>query len=211
VLVVAGTALYVGLAIVGMGGFAAFFSHRSLVVLTTVFFVLAIVALFAGGNLSPGIREARANRWVLWVFSLVGLIDAYVPAWCDRHAVWTLDGETIRWLGVAIVAIGGTLRIAPVAVLGNRFSGLAAIQPNHTLVTTGLYGTIRHPSYLGLLLSAVGWGLAFRSLIGVLLGLLMIVPIVARMNAEEALLRSYFGEPYDAYRAKTWRLIPGVY
>jgi protein-S-isoprenylcysteine O-methyltransferase Ste14 len=34
---------------------------------------------------------------------------------------------------------------------------------------------------------------------------------VARINAEERLLRSQFGEEYDAYRARTSRLIPGIY
>ena len=66
-------------------------------------------------------------------------------------------------------AAGGALRIWPVFVLGRRFSGLVAIQPGHTLVTSGVYGFIRHPSYLGLLVNALGWGLAFRSGVGVLL------------------------------------------
>ena len=39
----------------------------------------------------------------------------------------------------------------------------------------------------------------------------MIVPLVARMRAEENLLRSQFGDAYEAYRARTSRLIPGVY
>jgi len=58
-------------------------------------------------------------------------------------------------------------------VLGRRFSGLVAIQRGHTLVTSGIYGVIRHPSYLGLLVSSLGWGLAFRSEFGVLLAALL--------------------------------------
>jgi protein-S-isoprenylcysteine O-methyltransferase Ste14 len=103
------------------------------------------------------------------------------------------------------------LRLAPVFVLGDRFSGLVAIQPGHALVTSGLYGVIRHPSYLGLLLSSFGWGLAFRSGVGVLLAVLLIAPVVARIRSEEALLRAQFGEQYDAYRARTSRLVPGLY
>jgi protein-S-isoprenylcysteine O-methyltransferase Ste14 len=74
-----------------------------------------------------------------------------------------------------------------------------------------LYGVIRHPSYLGLLVNALGWALAFRSGVGVLLAALMVLPLLARMNSEEALLRSQFGAEYDAYRQHTWRLAPGVY
>jgi protein-S-isoprenylcysteine O-methyltransferase Ste14 len=36
-------------------------------------------------------------------------------------------------------------------------------------------------------------------------------PLVARIRAEERLLRTQFGEEYDGYRARTSRLIPGVY
>jgi len=102
-------------------------------------------------------------------------------------------------------------RLWPVFVLGRRFSGLVAIQPGHTLVTSGVYGVIRHPSYLGLLLNALGWGLAFRSGVGVLLTALIVVPVLARIRAEEQLLRTQFGGEYNAYCARTSRLIPGLY
>jgi hypothetical protein len=54
--------------------------------------------------------------------------------------LWTIDGDAIRWLGVALFVAGGALRICPVIVLGDRFSGLVTIQPGHALVTGGIYG-----------------------------------------------------------------------
>jgi protein-S-isoprenylcysteine O-methyltransferase Ste14 len=51
----------------------------------------------------------------------------------------------------------------------------------------------------------------FRSAIGVLVSLLLIPPLVARMNSEEALLESEFGERYADYRRRTWRLLPFLY
>jgi protein-S-isoprenylcysteine O-methyltransferase Ste14 len=211
IVVTVSTAAFLGLAVLGRGGFAAFFSHPALIVLTVVTFALSAVAVFAGGNLSPGVREDRSNRWVIVAFGSIGLLDAYLPAWTDRNELWTLDGEAIRWLGVTLFAVGGALRIWPVFVLGDRFSGLVAIQTEYTLVTTGVYGVIRHPSYLGLLVNSLGWGLAFRSGIGVLLTALTIVPLVARIRAEERLLRTQFGAEYDAYCTRTSRLVPGVY
>jgi protein-S-isoprenylcysteine O-methyltransferase Ste14 len=115
------------------------------------------------------------------------------------------------WLGVVLFAAGGALRIWPVFVLGRRFSGLVAIQPGHSLVTTGAYGVIRHPSYLGLLVNSLGWALAFRSGVGMLLTGLLIPPLLARIRAEEKLLRAHFGSAYDAYCSRTSRLIPGLY
>lgn len=101
------------------------------------------------------------------------------------------------------------LRLWPVFILG--LSGLVAIQREHTLVTTGIYSRIRNPSYLGLLVSTLGWALAFRSGVGVVLTALMIPPLVARMRSEEKLLSAHFGGEYEAYCARTSRLIPGVY
>jgi len=176
-----------------------------------VLIALCAAALAAGGNLSPGVREDTSNRWVIGVFGVITLLLVFLPPWSDRKGIWIIDGDAIRWLGVALFAVGGALRLWPVFVLGDRFSGLVAIQPGHRLVTSGVYGVIRHPSYLGLLISSLGWGLAFRSWIGVLLAALLVPPLLARINAEERLLRSQFGDEYDAYRARTSRLIPGLY
>jgi protein-S-isoprenylcysteine O-methyltransferase Ste14 len=206
-----GACAYTGLAILGWGGFWPFFSHPALIALVVVLFALSAVSFFAGGNLSPGIREARSNRWVIAVFVVIGFLNAYLVAYTDRKELWTIDGDTIRWLGVVLFAAGGALRIWPVFVLGQRFSGLVAIQPGHTLVTSGVYAVVRHPSYLGLLINSLGWSLAFRSGIGVLLTLLLVLPLLARINAEEKLLHSHFGNQYNAYHSHTWRLIPGIY
>jgi Phospholipid methyltransferase len=62
---------------------------------------------------------------------------------------------------------------------------------------------IRHPSYLGLLVNSLGWALVFRSGVGVLLTALLIPPLFARIRAEEALLRTQFGDEYDAYCSRT--------
>ena len=186
------TLAYLGLAILGWGGFAAFFSHPALIALAIMLFALSGVALFSGGNLSPGVREDRANRWVIVAFGLIGLLAAYLLAYTDRKGFWTLDGDAIRWLGVILFVAGGALRIWPVFVLGHRFSGLVAIQPGHKLVTSGVYRVIRHPSYLGLLVNSLGWALAFRSGVGVLFTVLLIPPLLARIRAEERLLRTEF-------------------
>jgi protein-S-isoprenylcysteine O-methyltransferase Ste14 len=208
---VAGVVVYVGLAIVGWGGIDPFFANPARTVLVIVTAALVVAALFTSGNLSSGEREDRSNRWIIGALGLIGLLSAWLPAYTDRKEFWTLDGDVVRWIGVALYAAGGVLRIWPVFVLGRRFSGLVAIQPGHTLVTDGIYSVIRNPSYLGLLVLSLGWALAFRSGVGVLLAALNIPPLVARMNSEERLLRSQFDQEYEAYRARTWRLIPGLY
>jgi protein-S-isoprenylcysteine O-methyltransferase Ste14 len=206
-----GVVAFLGLAILGWGGFDAFFANPARIALVVATAALVIAALFTSGNLSTGEREDRSNRWVIGALGLIGLLSAWLPAYTDRKEFLVLDGDVVRWLGVALYAGGGALRIWPVFVLGRRFSGLVAIQPGHTLVTDGIYSYIRNPSYLGLLVLSLGWALAFRSGLGVLLAALNIPPLVARMNSEERLLHAQFGQEYEAYRARTWRLLPGVY
>jgi protein-S-isoprenylcysteine O-methyltransferase Ste14 len=199
---------YLGLAIWGAGGFAAFFSEPARIALTVVVFTLGVAALFSQGHLGAGEREDRGNRWVIAVFGVVGLLLGYLPAYTERVGFWVIDGDAVRWLGVVLAAAGGALRIWPVYVLGRRFSGLVAIQAGHRLVTDGVYGVVRHPSYLGLLINALGWALAFRSGAGVLLTVFNVPPLLARISAEEALLRAHFGSDYEAYCRRTPRLIP---
>lgn len=210
-LVVVGVVVFFFPAVLVEGGVAAFFSIPPLAVLAIVSLIMFVAALFAGGNISTGVQEDRSNRWVLVPFTLIGVLAAFVPAWCDRHNFLTFGGEAVRWFGVIVYSIGGVLRLYPVFVLGNRFSGLVAIQSGHTLVTDGVYSVIRHPSYLGLIAIMFGWGLAFRSWAGVALAVLMVPILVARISAEETLLHEHFGAEYDAYRARTSRLIPGIY
>jgi protein-S-isoprenylcysteine O-methyltransferase Ste14 len=200
-----------GLAVLGWGGFGPFFSHPPFVAAVALTLVMSVVALFSGGNLSPGEREDRGNRWVLAAFSVLAILLAFFSAYTDRYDFWTIDGDAVRWTGVALLVVGSILRLWPVFVLGRRFSGLVAIQRDHQLVTTGIYRFVRNPSYLGLLVGSLGWALIFRSSIGILIAALFLIPLMARIRSEERLLSEHFGAEYESYRARTWRLIPGVY
>jgi protein-S-isoprenylcysteine O-methyltransferase Ste14 len=203
--------VYLGLAIWGWGGWSAFMAHPARAGAVVVTLLATIAAMFTSGNISSGRREDTRNRWIFVPFLIVGFLLAWLPPYTDRNEIGTIDGDTTRYLGLALYIAGCILRLAPVFVLGRRFSGLVAIQEGHALKTDGLYRVIRHPSYLGLLILLLGWALVFRSAAGVLVSLLLIPPLVARMNSEEALLESEFGEPYAAYRRRTWRLLPFLY
>src|SRR5216683_485801 len=115
-----GVLVYLGLAILGWGGFDAFFANPARTALVIVTAALVVAALFTSGNLSSGEREDRSNRWVISALGLIGLLSAWLPAYTDRKEFWTLDGDGVRWIGVALYAGGGTLRFWPVFVLGRR-------------------------------------------------------------------------------------------
>jgi protein-S-isoprenylcysteine O-methyltransferase Ste14 len=174
-------------------------------------FVVTLVALASPVNFSSGTREDLADRRIFAPLVLGSLLLFWLLPYLDRRDRWTLDGDAVRYLGVVLLAVGGVLRIWPMFMLGRRFSGLVAIQPGHELVTRGPYRYVRHPSYLGALLGLVGWVLLFRSGVGLLAVVLGVRLLVTRIESEEALLGSQFGSAYEAYRRRTWRLLPGIY
>jgi protein-S-isoprenylcysteine O-methyltransferase Ste14 len=62
-----------------------------------------------------------------------------------------------------------------------------------------------------MLLYMVGFVLVFRCWLGLLLVAAMLAVLVARIDAEEALLEAEFGEEYASNRRRAWRLVPWVY
>ena len=210
-----GSIVYVGieftLAALAWGGFGSFFRHPQFKALIVLTIVMVAVSFTSEISVSSGVKEDRGNRWVIGALSILGLALAFFPAWTDRLGFFVCGGETLRWIGIAVFTIGGALRLYPVFVLGRRFSPLVAIQEGHTLVTTGIYGRVRNPSYLGLLVNMLGWSLTFRSGVGVIICVLTLLVLVVRINSEERLLHEHFGAEYEAYRARTRRLIPWVY
>jgi protein-S-isoprenylcysteine O-methyltransferase Ste14 len=139
------------------------------------------------------------------------LVYAWMVPYLDHRDVWVVDGDAARWLGVAVLAVGGVLRVWPMFVLGRFFSGLVAIQPHHELVTHGPYRFVRHPSYLGMLLGFAGWALVFRSALGLAVVPFAVWFVLQRIAAEEHWLISHFGAAYEEYRSRTACLVPGLY
>lgn len=176
-----------------------------------VIVLLTLPVFFTAANFSRGKRDDTRSNWIFGPAILITIAISCLPAYTDRRDILTIDGDATRYLGLALLVVGGVLRVWPIFVLGNRFSGRVAIQEGHRLETTGFYRYIRHPSYLGVILGTAGWVLVFRSGIGLLLVLLFVLLLIFRIPAEEALLKSEFGDEYDSYRRRTWRLLPFIY
>ena len=210
------TAAFFGLSLaafaLGRGDWVAFFQSPARVGAVVVSLVLSAAVVFSGfGGMNPGKKEDRRNRWIFAPFMVLSLGMAVLPAYLDGGNLWTADEIVTPYVGLALLTFGGVLRIAAVFVLGRRFTGLVAIQEGHRLQTGGLYRLIRHPSYAGMLLYMAGYVLVFRCWLGLLLVAGTLAVLVARMDAEEALLEGEFGEEYALYRRRTWRLVPWVY
>lgn len=84
------------------------------------------------------------------------------------------------------------------------------IKKGHTLTTSGIYGWIRHPIYLAVILSVLGVELQTRSLLVVLLTSLTFLVLYQQGKMEELLLTKQFGEKYTRYMRKTAMFIPHI-
>jgi protein-S-isoprenylcysteine O-methyltransferase Ste14 len=121
-----------------------------------------------------------------------------------------------RWavfvLGLSMMAAGIGVRQWSVSLLGEFFTTDVRVHRGQTVVDSGPYRWVRHPSYTGLLLTLAGIGLALGNWAALLA--LVVVPVgglVVRIRVEERALLDGLGEPYRRFAAKRARLIPRVW
>ena len=127
----------------------------------------------------------------------------------DRRSLLVLHACITVGYSVAFAAGGLWIRRSAMATLAAYFTYPVEIQADHRLVEEGLYRRIRHPGYLGQVLVFLGIGLALANWLSIV-GLL--VPVMVgfawRIHVEETSLRARFGDPFDDYCRRSWRLIP---
>ncbi len=98
-------------------------------------------------------------------------------------------------------------------MLGRYFTTSVAVAPEQTVIEAGPYRLIRHPSYTGLLMILLGFGLSLTnnwlSLL-VMMGCALI-GLSYRIQVEERVLQEHLGQRYQEYMRRTKRLIPFVF
>jgi protein-S-isoprenylcysteine O-methyltransferase len=109
--------------------------------------------------------------------------------------------------------LGGiSLRAWSSQVLGEFYTRTLRTVEQHRLVREGPYRVLRHPGYLGSVLMWTGAGLATSNWLAlVLIVSVMLAAYCFRIGAEERMLLGMFGEEYQEYRRKTWKLIPFLF
>ena len=202
---------FFGLAAVAWGSWGGLIAHPARAAGLGLIGLAALASLGSGIHLGGCAQPDAIGRWRLIPLALLSLAIAWIPPYADQRGLMTLGGDPARWVGLAGLALGAVLRVAPMFVLGDRFTWPLATQRDHVLLTTGLYRCIRHPSYAGAWLGAIGWALLFRSGLGLVLAALLFPLFNPIVTAEERSLRAEFGEAYASYQRRTWRLVPYLY
>ena len=186
-----------------------------------VFRTILIVtsALWVAGEMALGFmtRAKRLGRKssdrgtlaILWVTIFTAIALAGFLTFTGRGLVYF--PAAVAWLGLGFVVAGLAVRGWAVATLGPSFTSQVAAAPGQRVVARGPFRFIRHPSYAGSLVSFLGLGLAFGSVVAVVV---IFVPItlafLRRIAVEERFLKVEMGEEYEAYCRRTKRLVPGI-
>jgi protein-S-isoprenylcysteine O-methyltransferase Ste14 len=121
-------------------------------------------------------------------------------------------GNAIGWVGIVVMLSGLALRVWANRILGQFYTSTLRVTDRQRIVQQGPYKILRHPGYSGMLLMWGGAGLASANWIATAVIILMMVSSYRyRIISEEAMLLAKFGEEYQAYSARTWKLLPFIY
>ena len=159
---------------------------------------------------SGNVRDRGTLRllWIVIATSVAGCI------WVGKTHPHNISGGE-PWLNVGSIFVlicGLALRWAAIISLGKSFSSNVAIHSTQTVLKTGLYRWMRHPSYTGLLVVFVAIGLHTCNWVSLAIVFLPTTGVLLyRIHVEEIALREHFGREYIEYCENTSRLVPGVY
>lgn len=146
----------------------------------------------------------RGEGWVVGQLLLSVLVALAPPS-------RSMAGEVLlRPLGAVLMALGVGLAFLSGSDLGRNLTPFPKPIEEGELVQSGVYGYVRHPIYLSLLLAAFGWALWRRSALGLLLSVLLLLFLDAKARHEEHWLREQYPD-YEAYQARVKKLIPWLY
>jgi len=164
---------------------------------------IAFLVLLAATVVLRTRPTGKARGFEPRVSALAGTFIVYAFALFPRREL-PLAGEIAA---TCLTLIGSAASVFVLSQLGRSFSIMAEAR---RLVTTGVYGFVRHPLYLAEELATIGIFIQFASPGTTLLLAAQIAFQLRRMHNEEAVLGETFPE-YAAYREKTARLLPGIY
>lgn len=156
--------------------------------------------------------QSKITSWVIGISFFTNLLAPILESRYKLEATLPLV-QWWNWVGLLLFAAGSGLRLWTIYQAGAALLPHVKVEPKHKLVTSGPFAHVRHPSYLGLLISYLGIAILFKSTIGTIALVVLVIPaMVWRIMKEEQLLAGRLGETWKKYQAQTpARLIPKVW
>jgi protein-S-isoprenylcysteine O-methyltransferase Ste14 len=154
--------------------------------------------------------ETRPAQRIVMSATVLLVIAALVVSALDHRFGWS---AVPLWLIVAgdVLVVGGLVLSQLVVVQNSYAAATITVEADQPLVSTGLYGVVRHPMYLGALIMMFGMPPALDSLWGLVVVAVALPVLAARILDEEKMLRQELpGYPEYASRVRK-RLVPGVW
>jgi protein-S-isoprenylcysteine O-methyltransferase Ste14 len=160
-------------------------------------------------------KEDKSSDKYSLVLILVGYLIgqlATVTEWAyfTGYRDWAWDWQTI--VGLSLMTTGTIFRVWCIRTLGKFFTATVKTQQDQRVITSGAYKVVRHPSYSGAFIAAVGSSIFMHAVFAALFTFVVLfIAYYIRIKAEEETLVREFGEEYESYRKRTKKLVPWVY
>lgn len=151
--------------------------------------------------------ETRPAQRVIITAIILLVAAALVISALDHRFGWSTVPLVVIVIGDVLVGVGSIL--AQLVIIQNGYaSAKIAVEADQPLVSTGLYGVVRHPMYLGVVINMIGTPLALGSLWGLLAVALAVPAFAARIADEERMLVDELAGYRDYTTRVRSRLIP---
>jgi protein-S-isoprenylcysteine O-methyltransferase Ste14 len=156
------------------------------------------------------LSETRTLQKVIICVAWLSLIAMIVFSALNHRFGWSTVPTTVCLVGDVLVAIG--LSVAMLVVIENNYAAAnVTVEADQQLVSTGLYGLVRHPMYTGNVIMMVGIPLALGSYWGLVFVIPGLVVLVLRIRDEEELLGKQLRGYSEYLQQVHYRLVPYVW
>jgi protein-S-isoprenylcysteine O-methyltransferase Ste14 len=155
--------------------------------------------------------EDRGSTWAVGLSSAVPVLG-FVLAMKTRVSLGlrVIPGMPhIAWVGVGVGVLGLLIRLWSVLTLRDRYTRTLLVGTSHPFERGGPYRFVRHPGYLGSVLTLNGIAIASGDLLTLVVSLAATsAAYTYRIRVEDGMLVSRFGAAYQQYREKVGALLP---
>ena len=164
---------------------------------------------FSGKGTTKQDRRTRTYNTISMVLALC--LSPFI-CWLPVLRFAGFQAPFVFWAGIVIMCLGFLLRNWSIYVLGKYFRTTVELERGQKVVRAGPYRYIRHPSYSGMILFCIGYGLLAQNWLSLVVAIVLpTAALLYRITIEEAAMAQGIGTEYQQYQKETKKLIPVIW